>query len=112
MRDRRTDWEGREVRRREALARHREDRLVLHDGDEEVDLAVVALRSRGRASALERLARAKREREREGRTAGDDEMENPRGRIGGKRSNTYSGGTFAARNSYMTSLMVLLGRSV
>ena len=53
-----------------------------------------------------------REREREGRTAGDDEMENPRGRIGGKRSNTYSGGTFAARNSYMTSLMVLLGRSV
>ena len=65
MRDRRTDGEGREVRRREALARHREDRLVLHDGDEEVDLAVVALRSRGRASALERLARAKRERERE-----------------------------------------------
>jgi hypothetical protein len=43
-------------------------------------------------------------------TEGEDEMENPRGRMSGKRSNRYSGGIFAERNSYKTSLMVRRGR--
>lgn len=45
-------------------------------------------------------------------TAGEDEMEKARARIGGSRSKMYSGGTLAARNSYMTSLMVRRGRIV
>lgn len=39
----RTGCEGREIGRCESLARDGEDRLVLDDGDEEVDLAVVGL---------------------------------------------------------------------
>lgn len=46
------------------------------------------------------------------RTAGEDEMEKPLALIGGSRSRIYSGGTLAARNSYMTSLMVRRGRLV
>lgn len=36
-------------------------------------------------------------------------MENPRGRISGNRSKTYSGGICADRNSYKTSLIVRFG---
>lgn len=39
-------------------------------------------------------------------------MEKPRARMGGSKSKMYSGGTLAARNSYMTSLMVRRGRWV
>lgn len=46
------------------------------------------------------------------RTAGEEEMEKPLARIGGSKSRMYSGGTLAARNSYMTSLMVRRGRLV
>lgn len=54
--------------------------------------------------------RDKRERKAARLTEGEDDMENPRGRMSGKRSNRYSGGICAERNSYKTSLMVRRGR--